>query len=138
MDWLIEPFTYPFMQRAFVAGILVALTTAVVGTWVVMRGMTFLSDALVHGVVPGIALALAAGFNPLLGAAGAALVMVLGINLVHRQTEFAEDTGIGLLFVGMLALGVIIVSRTATASGSLVGILIYSSNRSNRILVSKN
>ena len=123
MEWLLEPLAYPFMQRAFVAGILVAVTSSVVGTWVVMRGMSFWADALVHGVVPGIAFAIVAGFNPLLGAAGAAVVMVVGINLVHRQTAFREDTGIGLLFVGMLALGVIIVSRSASFSGSLVGIL---------------
>lgn len=123
MNWLVDPFTYGFMQRALVAGVLVAVITAVVGSWVVIRGLTFLSDALVHGVVPGIALALVVGFNPLLGAAVAAIVMVLGISLVHRQTAFPEDTGIGLLFVGMLALGVIIVSGMSSFSGSLVGIL---------------
>jgi ABC-type Mn2+/Zn2+ transport system permease subunit len=85
--------------------------------------MSFLGDALVHGVIPGIALALLFGFNPILGAAIAAVVMLLGINMVHRQTEFPEDTGIGLLFVGMLGLGVIIISRTPSFSGDLTAIL---------------
>ena len=123
MEWLIEPFELGFQQRAFLGGSLAAIAGAVVGTWVVIRGMTFLGDALVHGVIPGIALAILLDFNVLIGAAIAAVVMIGGINLVHRQTVFAEDTGIGLLFVGMLGLGVILISRTPSFSGSLTSIL---------------
>ena len=123
MDWLIEPFELAFQQRALIGGSLAAVALALVGTWVVIRGMSFLGDALVHGVIPGIALAILLDFNVLIGAAGAAGVMLIGINLVHRQTTFSEDTGIGLLFVGMLALGVILISRTASYSGSLTTIL---------------
>ena len=123
VDWLIEPFELAFQQRALLGGSLAAIALALVGTWVVIRGMSFLGDALVHGVIPGIALALLFGFNPILGAAIAAVVMLLGINMVHRQTEFPEDTGIGLLFVGMLGLGVIIISRTPSFSGDLTAIL---------------
>ncbi len=123
MEWLIEPFELGFQQRALLGGSLAAIAGAVVGTWVVIRGMTFLGDALVHGVIPGIALAILLDFNVLVGAALAAVVMIGGINLVHRQTVFAEDTGIGLLFVGMLGLGVILISRTASFSGSLTSIL---------------
>jgi ABC-type Mn2+/Zn2+ transport system permease subunit len=123
VDWLIEPFEFAFQQRALVGGSLAAIALALVGTWVVIRGMSFLGDALVHGVIPGIALAILFDFNVMLGAAAAAVVMILGINLVHRQTTFSEDTGIGLLFVGMLALGVILISRTASYTGSLTSIL---------------
>ena len=123
MDWLTEPFALAFQQRALIGGALAALALAVVGTWVVIRGMTFLGDALVHGVIPGIALAILLDFNVLLGAALAATVMIAGINLVHRQTTFSEDTGIGLLFVGMLGLGVILISRSDSYTGSLTGIL---------------
>mgnify|MGYP001821740080 FL=1 len=123
IDWLITPFELAFQQRALIGGSLAAVALALVGTWVVIRGMTFLGDALVHGVIPGIALALLLGFNILIGAALAAVVMILGINLVHRQTTFSEDTGIGLLFVGMLGLGVILISRTASYTGSLTSIL---------------
>jgi ABC-type Mn2+/Zn2+ transport system permease subunit len=123
VDWLIEPFALAFQQRALVAGLLAAITTSTVGTWVVIRGMSFMGDALVHGVVPGIAMAVLFGFDPLIGATVAAIVMIAGIDLVHRQTRFSEDTGIGLLFVGMLALGVIFISRTNAYSGSLTAIL---------------
>jgi len=123
IDWLLSPFELSFQLRALIGGSLAAVALAVVGTWVVIRGMTFLGDALVHGVVPGIALAILLGFNVLLGATIAAVVMIGGINLIHRQTTFSEDTGIGLLFVGMLGLGVILISHTATYSGSITGIL---------------
>jgi ABC-type Mn2+/Zn2+ transport system permease subunit len=123
VDWLIEPFEFAFQQRALIGGSLAAIALALVGTWVVIRGMSFLGDALVHGVIPGIALAILFDFNVMLGAGVAAVVMILGINLVHRQTTFSEDTGIGLLFVGMLALGVILISRTASYTGSLTSIL---------------
>ena len=123
MDWLTEPFELAFQQRALLAGTLAAVALAVVGTWVVIRGMTFLGDALVHGVVPGIAIALIFDFNVLIGAMLAAVVMIGGINLVHRQTRFSEDTGIGLLFVGMLGLGVILISRTESFAGNLTSIL---------------
>lgn len=123
MDWLTAPFEFAFQQRALVGGSLAAIALALVGTWVVIRGMTFLGDAMIHGVIPGIALAVMLGFNVLIGAAIAALVMIGGINLVHRQTTFSEDTGIGLLFVGMLGIGVILISRTDSYSGDLTGIL---------------
>ena len=123
MDWLTLPFELGFQQRALIAGSLAAIALAVIGTWVVIRGMSFLGDALVHGVVPGIALAILLGFNQFVGAALAAAVMLIGINLVHRQTTFSEDTGIGLLFVGMLGLGVIIISRSDSFAGSLTGVL---------------
>jgi ABC-type Mn2+/Zn2+ transport system permease subunit len=123
MDWLTAPFELAFQQRALIGGSLAAVVLALVGTWVVIRGMSFLGDALVHGVVPGVALAILFDFNLLAGAAAAALVMMVGINLVHRQTTFSEDTSIGLLFVGMLGLGVILISRTTSYAGSLTAIL---------------
>src|SRR5690606_18841098 len=88
MDWLSERVELAFQQRALVAGVLAAVALALVGTWVVIRGMAFLGDALVHGVVPGIALAVIFDFNPLIGAAGAALVMILGINYIRSRTSF--------------------------------------------------
>ncbi|MBT8197672.1 MAG: metal ABC transporter permease, partial [Acidimicrobiia bacterium] len=84
MSWLLDPFEFAFQQRALLGGSIAAIALALVGTWVVIRGMSFLGDALVHGVIPGIALAILFDFNVLVGAAIAAVVMILGINLVHR------------------------------------------------------
>lgn len=123
MDWLTDPFSFDFMQRALAAGVLAVLTTSLVGTWVILRGLAFMGDALAHGVLPGIAVALLLGIHPMLGAAVAAVIMVGAISLVHRTTRLTEDTGIGLLFVGMLALGVIVISRSGSFAVDLVAIL---------------
>jgi manganese/iron transport system permease protein len=123
MDWLSEPFQFEFMQRALLAGVLAVAVTSLVGTWVVLRGLTFMGDALAHGVLPGIALAFLWGVNLTVGAAGGAAVMVLGIHLVTRRARLTEDTGIGLLFVGMLALGVIVISRADSFATDLTAFL---------------
>jgi ABC-type Mn2+/Zn2+ transport system permease subunit len=123
IDWFTDAFSSELTQRALVAGLLAALTTSVIGTWVVLRGMSFLGDALAHGVLPGIALAFVWGIDVTVGALVSAAVMVVGIDLVHRRARLAEDTGIGLLFVGMLALGVIIISREDTYAGDLTSFL---------------
>lgn len=123
LGWFIEPFALGFQQRALMGGVLAGLMSAIVGTWLVLRGMSFFGDAFVHGVVPGIAIAVVLDINPLIGAAVAALVMVLAIEVINRQTTLGEDTSIGLLFVGMLGLGVVIISRTDSYSGSLTSIL---------------
>lgn len=123
MDWLTEPFELAFMQRALVGALLAVVTTSVVGTWVVLRGMSFIGDALAHGVLPGIALAFAWGIDLRLGALASALVVVGGVSVVTRRSRLPEDTGIGLLFVGMLALGVIIISRQGSYTGELTSFL---------------
>lgn len=123
MTWLTSAFEPAFMQRALLAGILAVVATSVVGTWVVIRGLAFLGDALAHGVVPGLALATLWGFSPFIGALGAALVMGLAVSVVSDRTSLREDTGIGLLFVGMLALGVIIVSRSNSFATDVTNLL---------------
>jgi ABC-type Mn2+/Zn2+ transport system permease subunit len=123
IEWFTEPFALGFQQRALIGGILAGLMCSVVGTWLVLRGMAFFGDAFTHGVVPGIAAAVAFNFSPLLGAAVAAAVMLLLIETVRRHSSLSEDTAIGLLFVGMLGLGVVIISKVDSYTGSLTSIL---------------
>jgi ABC-type Mn2+/Zn2+ transport system permease subunit len=123
IDLVLDAFSSDLTRRALLGGLLAATTTALIGTWVVVRGLAFFGDALAHGVLPGIALAAIWGFDLTLGAIVSAVVMVGGINLVHRTTRLPEDTGIGLLFVGMLAVGVVIISREATYAGDLTAFL---------------
>ena len=122
-DLLLEPFRYGFMRNALAAGLLTVIASSLVGTWVVMRGLAFIGDALAHGVLPGIAIAYLLGGNLLLGAAFGAAVMVGGISLVTARSRIGEDTAIGLLFVGMLALGVAIISARGAYAGDLTTIL---------------
>jgi ABC-type Mn2+/Zn2+ transport system permease subunit len=123
VDWLSEPFSFEFLQRALLAGALAAVTCSLIGTWVVIRGLSFMGDALAHGVLPGIAIAFLLGVDVTVGALVSALVMVGGINVVNRTSRLTHDTGIGLLFVGMLALGVIVISRSRSFTGELTSFL---------------
>jgi ABC-type Mn2+/Zn2+ transport system permease subunit len=112
-----------FMLRALIAGGLVSIACAIVGTFVVLRGLAFIGDALSHGVLPGIAVSILLGLPGIVGAALGAVVMIGGISLITHRSRLSSDTAIGLLFVGMLALGVVIVSRSNAFSGDLVRVL---------------
>jgi ABC-type Mn2+/Zn2+ transport system permease subunit len=118
------PFTENgFMVQALVAGILVSIVCAIAGTFIILRGLAFIGDALAHGVLPGIAVAVLVDFPGIIGAAVGAVIMIGGITLITQKSRLSSDTAIGLLFVGMLALGVVVISRSSSFSGDLTRIL---------------
>jgi len=123
VSWLLDPFSLVFVQRALLGGVLVAVLCAVAGTWVIVRGMAFLGEALAHGMLPGVALATVLGLPVLAGAAVSAVVMSLGIGVLQRRAKVSYDTSIGLLFVGMLALGVIVISHAGSFATDATAIL---------------
>jgi ABC-type Mn2+/Zn2+ transport system permease subunit len=114
VHWLIEPLSYGFVVRGLVAGVLAGLACAGLSAFVVWRGMAFAGDALAHSILPGIVLAYVAGFSFFLGAIGAALVAVVGIGLISRHARLREDTAIGVMFVGLFAFGILLLSKVAT------------------------
>ena len=120
---IVEAFEPEFMRRALLGGLIAVVATSLVGTWVVLRGLAFLGDALAHGVIPGIALAVLWGFSPIIGAFIAAIVMSGLVSAVSARTTVREDTAIGLLFVGMLALGIVIVSRANSFTTEVTSLL---------------
>lgn len=120
---ILEPFALDFLQRALVGGVLVAVLCGVVGTWVVLRGMAFLGEALAHGMLPGVALATVLGVPVLIGGAASAVAMSLGIAALQRRGRLSYDTSIGLLFVAMLALGVIVISHSGSFATDATSIL---------------
>jgi manganese/iron transport system permease protein len=99
------------MQAGFLAVILVGITCAVLGCYVVLRRMAFIGDAIAHTALPGIVVAYLQGFNLFFGALIAGLLTALGIGWLSGREEVREDTAIGVLFTGMFALGVLIISR---------------------------
>jgi len=124
MNWLVDPFVNnTFLLRALAAGVLVSILCGIVGTFIILRGLAFIGDALGHGVLPGIAIAILLGIPGIIGASASALVMIGGISLITRRSSLSSDTAIGLLFVGMLALGVVIVSRSTSFTGDIVRML---------------
>ena len=124
MDIFITPFlNNGFLLNALFAGTLVAIACGIVGTFMVLRGLAFLGDALAHGVLPGVASALLWGIPGFVGASVGSLVMIAGITWITKKSRLSADTAIGLLFVGMLASGVVIVSHSQSFSGDLVKLL---------------
>ena len=114
INWLLEPLQYQFMQRGMIAAVLVGIVCAVVGTYVVLRGMAFFGDALAHTILPGIAIGylITGGARDTLfwWALGTAVVAALGIGVISKQAEIKEDTAIGIIFAGMFALGIALIS----------------------------
>jgi ABC-type Mn2+/Zn2+ transport system permease subunit len=114
MFFLLEPLKYEFMQRGMIAAVLVGIVCAVVGTYVVLRGMAFFGDALAHTILPGIAIGylVSGGARDTLfwWALGTAVVAAWGIGAISKQAEIKEDTAIGIIFAGMFALGIALIS----------------------------
>ncbi|MFB7892938.1 zinc ABC transporter permease AztB [Microbacterium sp. NPDC056044] len=123
MTLILDPFALDFMQRALLGGCFVAILCGVVGTWVVARGMAFLGEALGHGMLPGVALATVLGVPVLLGAGASAAAMSLGIGALQRRGRMSYDTSIGLLFVAMLAAGVLVISHSGSFATDATAIL---------------
>lgn len=127
IDWLSDPWQFEFMQRALLAGALVALASSVVGAFVVIKGLAFLTDAVAHTSLAGAAIAFLAGGGSVaisLGAAGAAGATAVGVSILTRA-RLRQDTAIGLLFVALFAFGILLISRarnyTLELSSFLVG-----------------
>ncbi len=114
VEWLMEPLQYGFLQRGLIAGLIVALSCGVLSGFIVWRGMAFIGDALAHAVLPGIVVSIILGIHVLVGALGAAILSVLGIGALTRQKGFKEDTAIGVIFTGALALGILLMSKVAS------------------------
>jgi manganese/iron transport system permease protein len=121
--WLLEPFSYSFMQRGLLEVLMVGILCAVMGTYVVLRSMAFLGDALAHAVLPGVAIAYLIGGNLTAGALIAALLIALGIGVFSNRGMIKEDTAIGILFTASLSLGVALISTIRTYAVDLSHIL---------------
>lgn len=110
LNWLLEPLQYNFMLAGLLAATLVGIACATLGVYVVLRRMAFIGDALAHTTLPGLVVAYLNGWNLYAGAILAGLVTALGIGWLSRRQEMREDTAIGILFTGMFALGILLIS----------------------------
>ncbi len=114
IDLILEPLQYAFMLRGLAAAIMVGIVCATIGTYVVLRGMAFFGDALAHAILPGVAVGylVGGGSSSVLfwWALLAAVLSSLGISAISRGTMIKEDTAIGIVFAGMFALGIALIS----------------------------
>jgi len=126
-DFLFSPLSYEFMQHGMIAAILVGIVCAIVGTYVVLRGMAFFGDALAHTILPGIALGylISGGARDMLfwWALGTAIIAALGIGAISKNAEIKEDTSIGVIFAGMFALGIALISTVKSYAVDLTHFL---------------
>ena len=123
VDAVIDPLTFPFFVRALIASTVVGLVCAVVGSYMVLRGLAFMGDALSHSAFPGVVAAYLLQGPFYLGAAIAAVGTALAIGWVTRRGRLRGDTAIGVLFAGMFALGIFLFSRIPNYVGDLFGFL---------------
>ena len=123
MHYLTDPLQFEFMRRALVAVVLTGIAAGVLGSYVVLRGLAFIGDALTHAVFPGIVVAVAIGRSILLGALVVGLLTALGIAAISRSRRVCEDTAIGILFAAMFALGVVLVSTLAAYQRDVADLL---------------
>ncbi len=124
MHLLTDPLQFDFFTRALLAVILVSVLCALVGAWVVLRGLSYIGDAMSHAVFPGIVGAFLMKGNLLVGALIAAVLTALGIGAIGRRSGLKQDSAIGIVFVGMFALGIVMLSRAPTFTTDLSNFLI--------------
>ncbi len=127
LDWLVAPLQYAFMVRGLLAAVMVGVVCAVVGTYVVLRGMAFFGDALAHSILPGVAVGYLVGGGargPLFWWALATAVLAsLGIGAISKQTKVREDTATGIIFAGAFALGIALISTARSYTVDLTHFL---------------
>lgn len=132
MDWLLEPLQFSFFNRALIAAVLVGIVCPVLGTYVVLRGMAFFGDALAHTILPGVVIAFLLGWPLAIGAIVVGVLTALGIGVLTDRGTLKEDTAIGVIFVGMFALGIALLSASGNYTidlahflfGNLLGVTV--------------
>ncbi|MGI8925268.1 MAG: metal ABC transporter permease [Tepidiformaceae bacterium] len=122
-DFISEPWTYEFMRRATVEVTIVGVICGLVGCFVVLRGLSFIGDALAHAVFPGVVLSYMAGKSIVIGAFAFGLLTALGVGILSRSRRVSEDTAIGVIFAAFFALGVVLISRQAGFKKDLASLL---------------
>ena len=124
IDYILGPFQYGFMVRALIVSVLVGVMCPILGAYVITRGRAFMGDALAHSVLPGMVVAFLLGISPFFAAVPAGIVIALLMGTVSRRTGISEDTSIGIVFAGMFALGLVMLSRATSVNVNIEDLLL--------------
>ena len=124
LGYIIEPFEYSFMVRALVVSVLVGVMCPVLGAYVITRGRAFMGDALAHSVLPGMVVAFLLGISPFYAAVPTGILIALSMGSVARRTGISEDTSIGIIFAGMFALGLVMLSSADNINVNIEDLLL--------------
>ena len=124
IDYLISPFQYGFMVRALIVSVLVGIMCPVIGAYVITRGRAFMGDALAHSVIPGMVVAVLLNISPFFAAVPTGIVIALLMGTVSRRTGISEDTSIGIVFAGMFALGLVMLSVVPNVNVNIEDLLL--------------
>lgn len=123
LDYVTDPLQYEFMRRALIEVILMGAVTGTIGTYVVLRGLSFIGDALSHAIFPGVVLAFLIGAGIFWGALLFGILTSAAIAVVATNRRVKEDSAIGVLFVGSFALGIVLISSSKNFTRDLTSFL---------------
>ena len=124
IDYIVDPFQYNFMVRALIVSVLVGVMCPVLGAYVITRGRAFMGDALAHSVLPGMVIAFLLGISPFFAAVPTGIAIALLMGSISRRTGISEDTSIGVVFAGMFALGLVMLSRASKVNVNIEDLLL--------------
>jgi ABC-type Mn2+/Zn2+ transport system permease subunit len=124
VGFVADPLSYGFMQKGLVAAVLVGIVCAVMGTFVVLKGLAFIGDAVAHAAFPGLVNAFMLGLPLYLGGAVASIGTALAIGYVSRRGRLRFDTSVGVLFAGTFAFGILLFSTIKNYVADLLGYLL--------------
>ena len=116
MEFLADLAEYTFLQRSFITSIWVGVISGLIGSFIIMRGMALMGDAISHAILPGIAISYMLGVNYFYGAVLFGVLATIGIGAISQHSRIKHDSSIGIVFTAFFALGVILVSKTPTAT----------------------
>lgn len=116
MEFMMDLMHYEFLQKALVTSILVGIICGIIGSFIIMRGMALMGDAISHAVLPGVAIAYMLGINYFYGAVAFGILSAIGIGFVSQNSRIKNDSSIGIVFSAFFALGIILIAKAQTAT----------------------
>src|SRR5690625_2464824 len=116
MDFIADIMHYSFLQKALITSIMVGIVCGIIGSFIILRGMALMGDAISHAVLPGVAISYMLGINYFYGAILFGILTAVGIGVVSQHSRIKSDSSIGIVFTAFFAMGIILISKAHTAT----------------------